>query len=122
MKKLLVILLLLFPVHGVWGKTISLDCDDTILVLDTNTREVYNVKNKVFGINLREEGNVYIFDMTMPKVKQYARSVGQLDIISIEHSIDTVTSLWRYNMTYASGKEKLIKAAKCKKVSGKRKF
>ena len=108
MKKLLVILLLLFPFHGAWGKKISLNCDNMIMHLDTNTRLVHNNRHDLIGINLREEGNLFVFDMLDQRVAEYGKTLDRDDILSIKHSIDRHSGVWSFKITSILGKSETV--------------
>ena len=95
MKKLLVILLLLFPVHGAWAEIVSLQCvtkeNEIILTyrIDTNKKIVKNNADVVVGKNLIVTENSFHwktgsnFDETMRKRHpQYKSSTVDIDRIS----------------------------------------
>ena len=68
MKKLLVILLLFFPVHGAWAEKIKLSCvakdgDSNFFELDLQNRNVKNQTGRIISFDLNFNENSYTFSL-----------------------------------------------------------
>ena len=114
MRKLLLILLLLFPIHGAWGETF-LTCEYELgptmyFIFDENKQIVTNDKGAKF-LNVSITNTVIGFDTTFqtPKTK------------SMRYSINRLTGKSNIYIVMTDGTTGKNHGS-CKKVSGKRKF
>ena len=93
MKKLLTILLLLFPVHGAWGKT-QLSCNyknetvniETLFVIDERKNIIINAQGVKYS-NVFIEQNAFHFSLpeeyfVSPTIKEYSYYINRIT----EHS------------------------------------
>ena len=124
MKKLLVILLLFFPVHGAWAKT-PLDLTCTYKNTDGGTTNIYFTidfdNNKILnsrGIPFDNVGiNKQIFQFEAMK----SLYIKIPEIKNLTYQIDRATGKIEMTTTLSTGKASSINGI-CKKTSGKKKF
>ena len=89
MKKLLVILLLFFPVHGAWGKT-QLSCNyknetvdiETLFVIDERKNIIINAQGVKYS-NVFIEQNAFHFSLpeeyfVSPTIKEYSYFINRI--------------------------------------------
>ena len=122
MKKLLVILLLLFPVHGAWAEVINLSCvtydtknnmePESHFIIDTETKKITNSHGlPMHNTGVSEQQIVFEFKpITKPTALEFAHT-----------SINRVTGKLRTTFHFKHGTNTAL-TGQCEKSSGKRKF
>ena len=109
MKKLLVILLLLFPVHGAWSKVIDLTCDSTDqtdrqfnFTIDTKKKTVSNEHSFIVSKNLIITNRTFNFEFDVKSLFEFNTS----DIIFhyARFIINRVTGESLFKFTYTNPK------------------
>ena len=128
MNKLLVILLLFFPVHGAWGETISIKCTDItdigkvlVLHLDMSNKYVLNNTDRVVAVNLRTKGHMIYFDVTPNYIKKM-RDGDFPDFQNVATTLDRTTGDMRMEIIYDTKGNSQVTNYQCEKHHGKRKF
>ena len=98
MKKLLIILLLFFPVHGAWGKTISVQCKETeasdimnIFIMDTKTGFVSNGSGNKIGHKLIITDELYSWKETPGFIEYMKRLSNDKFYKGATHRLDRIT-------------------------------
>jgi len=124
MKKLLVILLLFFPVHGAWAKTLILECtlkgSSVIYYLDFSQGYVKNAKNLIVGEDLQETDNAYRWNDSwtiIDKIQErYPNYRGAENIVDRRTRNLNIYEKYKHRNSYK------VSVWKCKKHSDKKKF
>ena len=98
MKKLLIILLLFFPVHGAWGKTISVQCNETeasdimnIFIMDTKTGFVSNGSGSKVGHKLIITDELYSWTETPGFIEYMKRRSNDKSYKGATHRLYRIT-------------------------------
>ena len=95
MKKLLVILLFLFPVHGAWAEIINLKCNDSGMLYEIDTiSKVVKAKNKIVSryVMKNRETNTISFSLIWELLLNMSqKSKGQFEILEVKYSINLDT-------------------------------
>ena len=98
MKKLLVILLLLFPVHGAWAEIISVQCKETeasdimnIFIMDTKTGFVSNGSGNKAGHKLIITDELYSWTETPGFIEYMKRLSNDKSYKGATHRLDRIT-------------------------------
>ena len=131
MKKLLLILLLFFPVHGAWGKIISIQCalkgskaDINSFHIDTSEKIVRNEGDDIVGIKLKEKGEVFTWlgsPSSLENLNDGFLSESLPSVKDTEFLFDRVTGRLEAYIHFYSTKRPYVTFYDCKK-RGKRNF
>ena len=132
MKKLLVILLLFFPVHGAWAEIISLNCNSRdgtspmFFEIDTSEKTVKNIQGSYFSEDLIVTDNLFEFEAD--KDYLYVLSIDNPEIWfhSWHILINRKTGVASFTLVSSNPRngprETLHQTLDCEKISGKKKF
>ena len=138
MKKLLVILLLFFPVHGAWGEAFKISCISKEWN-DAGNKTTYEI-DSVKGIVKNENGIImndifeirdhrYIWDWNTDFILNVVKKlidIGRKDLVFLaqEFRFSRTTGSLEQITTFmpGSGRAKAFRSYKCEKISGEYKF
>ena len=120
MKKLLLILLLLFPVHGAWGEIINVTCKYTgpwkHEYIWTNDFEINTKKKRVINLNANKTFDLKVFNhqnISFKSIRQKVKSTWIISRISGD-----VTIMWEDKETQMTD----TTTGKCGKSFNEKKF
>ena len=105
MKKLLLILLLFFPVHSAWAERITLECPEgkyvAIYHIDIDSGQLI-YKNDTVGVNLKIYENIFEFDIE-PELLRLTQGAFKIGLIDRKTFINRTTGEKWFVETFAPG-------------------